>query len=268
MRLKGLGVQWVEYVQIHGGINVEEYHHLRNLKLPEAEPFRFLTSGRLVPWKGVHLALRAFAQANLPEAELWIEGSGPQKRQLMELAEKLGINHQVKFLEGLSRVEAWECLAQCHVLLHPSLHNLFTSICVEAMAAGRPIIGFSVDSAIPSQITTETGINIEAHDPEQAIEEMAAGMRLIESNDSLRMNMGRAGQERVESMYLWENRCVPLERNYFRVLEGTYEEADHSQEIALNDHVDFPQSAKEPQEEAISERAHYTHTGGPSKEND
>ncbi len=261
LRLKRLGVQRVEFVQTHGGINVDEYTHLRNLKPPKAVPFRFLSSGRLVPWKGIHLAIRALAQANLPEAEYWIEGSGPQGRHLAALAKKMGIAHQVQFFEGLSRIEAWACLEQCHVLLHPSLHNLFTNICVEAMAAGRPIIGFCVDPATPSQITPTTGVNIIAHDPQQAIGEMAHSMQLLAQNDSLRASMGRAGQERVASLYLWENKCLSLERNYFRVVENTFQEDWGPPEIGTNDMFGFPQSEENHhEEEAIHGRTNYAHS--------
>ena len=59
--------------------------------------------GRLLHWKGFHLGLRAFAQANLPNTEYWIVGDGPQWHHLQTLASDLGIAKKVKFWGRLPR---------------------------------------------------------------------------------------------------------------------------------------------------------------------
>ena len=91
-------------------------------------------------WKGFHLGLRAFACANLPDAEYWILGDGAELNQLQILADNLGIAQRVKFWGKLSREETLNKLRDCHVLVHPSLHDSGGWVCLEAMAAGRPVI--------------------------------------------------------------------------------------------------------------------------------
>jgi glycosyltransferase involved in cell wall biosynthesis len=66
-------------------------------------PTRFISIGRLLHWKGFHLGLRGFAMANLPGAEYWIVGDGPERGRLEALARELGIQTQVRFFGALSR---------------------------------------------------------------------------------------------------------------------------------------------------------------------
>ena len=60
-------------------------------------PVRFISMGRFLHWKGYHLAVRAFSQANLPDAEYWLLGDGPERKRLEAHAQDLGIASQVKF---------------------------------------------------------------------------------------------------------------------------------------------------------------------------
>ena len=69
------------------------------------DPLRFVSIARLLHWKGLHLGLKAFAQANLPEAEYWILGEGPERDRLQTMAEELGIGDRVKFWGRLPRQE-------------------------------------------------------------------------------------------------------------------------------------------------------------------
>ncbi len=65
-RLKRLGATNV-YIQSQVGISDEEIQQLKQLRIDETLPFRFVSIGRLLHWKGFHLGLRAFAKANLPD---------------------------------------------------------------------------------------------------------------------------------------------------------------------------------------------------------
>ena len=125
--------------------------------------------GRLLHWKGFHLGLRAFAQADLSEAEYWVCGDGAEWDRLHQLVKELKIESQVKFWGKLPRDQVLEKLGQCHVLVHPSLHDSGGWVCLEAMAAGRPVI--CLDLGGPAvQVTQETGFKIPATTPEESIQ--------------------------------------------------------------------------------------------------
>ncbi|MFM6202572.1 MAG: glycosyltransferase, partial [Dolichospermum sp.] len=147
-----------------------------------------------------HLGLRAFAQANLPNTEYWIVGDGPQWHQLQTLASHLGIAKKVKFWGRLPREKALDLLKDCHLLIHPSLHDSGGWVCMEAMAAGRPVI--CLDLGGPAvQVTEETGFKIAADEPYQVVRDLAAAMIYLVQNPELIVSMGQAGRKLVNENY-------------------------------------------------------------------
>ncbi|QYO68586.1 glycosyltransferase [Leptolyngbya sp. 7M] len=154
-RLHRIGAQQVQVLS-QVGLNEAEISVLTDYASSESLPIRFISIGRLLHWKGFHLGLQAFAQANLPiEAEYWIVGEGPENQPLQELAQTLGVAHQVKFWNRLPRAETLQHLGTCLALVHPSLHDSGGLVCLEAMAAGCPVI--CLDLGGPSvQVTADT----------------------------------------------------------------------------------------------------------------
>lgn len=218
-RIQQLGGQRVQVLS-ESGLQPEEVADLSQFPLPPTAPFRLISMGRLLHWKGFHLGLRAFAAANLPDAEYWILGIGPEEAQLKALAEKLNIAHQVKFWGRLPREEGLQKLAQSHVLVHPSLHDSGGWVCIEAMATGRPVI--CLDLGGPGvQVTAETGIKIPAHHPEQAVQEIAAAMRQLAQQPDLVRQFGEAGRLRARETFSWDSRTAFLDRAYRQLHDRT-----------------------------------------------
>lgn len=201
-RVRKMGCSHVQILS-ESGLSQEEIESLAQFPLPDVSPVRFISMGRLLHWKGFHLGLRAFAQANLPDAEYWIVGNGPEWKRLQSLADDLGITHQVKFWGQLPRAETLGKLAECQVLVHPSLHDSGGWVCLEAMGAGRPVI--CLDLGGPAQqVTEETGFKVPAITLKQTITHMAAVMVQVSGDAELRVRMGQAGQRRVREIYSWE----------------------------------------------------------------
>jgi glycosyltransferase involved in cell wall biosynthesis len=198
-------------------MNPAEIVQLVNLPLPPPQPVRFISMGRLLHWKGFYLGLQAFAQAQLPDAEYWILGDGPQRQLLEAMAEELGVAQQVKFLGKLDRAHALAKLGECHVLVHPSLHDSGGWVCLEAMAAGRPVV--CLDLGGPgSQVTAETGFKVAAEHPDQAVQELAAAMVTLAQDAALRQRLGQAGQIRVKECFDWEAKVLSQMEIYQKVL--------------------------------------------------
>lgn len=201
-RLYKMGVNNVQILP-ESGLPEEEIARLAQYSMPDSSPVRFISMGRLLHWKGFHLGLRAFAKADLPDAEYWILGDGPEWNRLQTLAQDLGIAQRVKFWGRLPREETLSKLRECHVLVHPSLHDSGGWVCMEAMAAGRPVI--CLDLGGPAvQVTKETGFKIPAHNPEQAVRDLAVAMVCLARDSELRLQMGQAGQNRSNQEFTWE----------------------------------------------------------------
>ena len=164
---------------------------------------RFISIGRLIHWKGLHLGIRAFAQASIPGAEYWLVGDGSERPCLEALAQRLGVFGSVKFLGRLSRTDTLQRLGEADVLVHPSLHDSGGLACLEAMAGRHAVI--CLDLGGPAQlVTNEVGIKIPARTPEQVIADIADAMIRLAENPNIRRQMGSAGRSRVSRYYLWD----------------------------------------------------------------
>lgn len=218
-RLHKLGAKYVQIVP-ESGLPKEEITRLGQYKLPEGSSIRFISMGRLLHWKGFYLGLRAFAKAKLSNSEYWILGDGPEHNNFQSLTQELGINQQVKFWGRLPREETLRKLGECHVLVHPSLHDSGGWVCMEAMAAGRPVI--CLDLGGPAiQVTEETGFKIPAHHPTQTVEDLASAMIRLATDSELRMRMSEAGKRLVAQSHSWQVRGEKLTQLYEELISLT-----------------------------------------------
>jgi len=157
---------------------------------------RFISIGRLVPWKGFHLGLQALARMRHTSAEYWIVGGGPAERSLKALAGELGVEHRVRFLGQLPREDVLRTLRDCDVLVHPSMHESGGAVCAEVMGAGRPVI--CLDLGGPGlQVTPDCGFRVPAREPGQVVQDMAIAMDALTDSPALCVAMGKAARLRV-----------------------------------------------------------------------
>lgn len=217
-RVRKLGALSVQCLS-ESSLSQTDVQQLGQLSLPNAEPVRFISIARLLHWKGFHLGLRAFAQANLADAEYWILGDGPELKRLKTLAIDLGIAHQVKFWGFLPREQVLEKLSACSALIHPSLHDSGGWVCLEAMAAGRPVV--CLDLGGPAQqVTTETGIKVSADSPKIATQEMAKAFQTLAKSSDYRVNMGKLGKQRVAELYTLNSKGQFFANLYSKALQS------------------------------------------------
>ena len=212
VRAKRIGGRRVE-TQSGMALDRNEREILAGLPAPPAGPMRFIAMGRLLHWKGFHLAIRTLAAADLPDAEYWILGDGPARESLEALATELGVAERVKFLGNLDRPDALATIGECHALLLPSLHDSGGWVFLEAMAAGRPVICANLGGP-PVQVTEECGIRVAADTPEHTVRELAQAMERLDGDRELCARMGAAGQRRVAEHLSWEGHAARAVREY------------------------------------------------------
>ena len=180
-----------------------------------------ISIGRLIHWKAYHLAIRAFAALETHaerEAEYWIIGDGAERTRLERLAAELGVEKRVRFLGKLSRAETLEKLAHSDVFVHPSLHDSGGWATLEAMACAKPVLCLNLGGP-GSQITPQTGVKLEARNPEQVVAELSSAMANLLSDNALREDLGAAGQRRVREHYSWPQKGLELARWYERAAQ-------------------------------------------------
>jgi glycosyltransferase involved in cell wall biosynthesis len=106
---------------------------------PETPTKNALFVGRLLPWKGVALALRVLVL--LPDWTLTIGGDGYDERRLRRLARRLTVEDRVAFLGWLTPGRVHDLMREgSDVLLFPSLHDEGGWVIAEALATGLPVV--------------------------------------------------------------------------------------------------------------------------------
>jgi glycosyltransferase involved in cell wall biosynthesis len=95
--------------------------------------------GRLMPWKGVDVAIRALA--SIPAAALLIAGAGQERENLERLVAELGLQERVYFLGPLDRAALPRLYSSVDLLLATSFASETFGIGpVEAQACGLPVV--------------------------------------------------------------------------------------------------------------------------------
>jgi glycosyltransferase involved in cell wall biosynthesis len=124
-------------------------------------PPRLLYAGRLLYWKGVHLAIRAFENLvqRMPESRLTIVGRGPEIGRLKADAAAFRLQDKVEFISWLPQQRLFELYASHNLLIFPSFHDSSGNVVIEALSRGLPVM--CLDLGGPAEIVTpESGIVI------------------------------------------------------------------------------------------------------------
>lgn len=119
-------------------VNSDELRMLAARTLPQRTGRRFIAVGRLAAQKNFSLLIRAFARMAGPNDRLTILGEGPQRKRLIRLARRLGIEKLIEMPGHVGSVVG--ALKAADVFVSSSNYEGLPSVVVEALAAGLPIV--------------------------------------------------------------------------------------------------------------------------------
>lgn len=165
------------------------------------EPLRVLFAGRLLGWKGVHLALRGVAKAAAAGADVHftVVGSGPYRDTLHRLADELGLETQrLQWREHMPQAELFALYAASHCFLFPSLHDSSGNVVLEAQSYGLPVI--CLDRGGPATLVgpgTARVVSTASCDEAELVRSLAASLVELAGDEGLRYAMGQAALEHV-----------------------------------------------------------------------
>jgi glycosyltransferase involved in cell wall biosynthesis len=219
-RLRALGCRDVS-LSTQTALSFEDLSLLRRIPARQQSPFRVISVGRFLHWKGFELGIKAFAEFHRrhPESEYWLIGDGPEQERWKQLAQNSTAGKSIVFWQTLPRLGVLERIAACDVLLHPSLHDSGGWVTAEAMAAGRPVI--CLDLGGPAlQVTEATGFKIPAISPEQVVADIAAALEQIVGDSSRCARLGAAARERIQQDFNWEKLGDELATLYARLVHA------------------------------------------------
>jgi glycosyltransferase involved in cell wall biosynthesis len=182
--------------------------------------FRFVTVGRLVPYKGMDLILRAMAGSSLlRECEFALIGDGPQRSTWEALARDLGLGDRVRFLGWLDHRDVSRELSLAQAFVFPSLREFGGGAVLEAMAMGLPPI--VVDYGGPAELVTpECGILLRLAPRDRLVTALATAMESLATDPSLRRRLGNSARQRVLAEFTWSAKASAIATIYTDLLKS------------------------------------------------
>ena len=147
-----------------------------------------LAVGRLTYQKGFDLLLKSwkFVIQEIPDWELYIVGSGEDKKMLENLSRKLNIYNSVKFISKTNEIEKYYMNSSIYVM--SSRFEGFGLVLVEAKSFGLPIVSFDINCG-PSDIVRDNidGFLVEKDN----IKELAKKIILLIKNEKIRKTFSK-----------------------------------------------------------------------------
>jgi glycosyltransferase involved in cell wall biosynthesis len=177
--------------------------------------FRVLYVGRLVYWKGLHLALRAFAEFHKlhPDARMTVIGKGPDEKWLADLAASLGLDDTVNWISHLEHAGVLRAYARHDAFLFPSLHDSSGNVVLEALSSGLPVV--CLDTGGPAVLVDPScGFKVRPGAPEQVVEDLARALDELARDPALRRAMSQAASDRAREDFSWTHQIHRMEELY------------------------------------------------------
>ncbi len=148
----------------------------------------------------------------LPAAGTWLNRGGREYyHELQTMVANAGIQDRFVWAGNVPDIPA--LMNALDIMVHTCEVEGFGRVAIEAMAAGRPVVGPAQGGIAESVVDGETGMLVEAGNPRAFA---AAAARLIE-DEQLRRSLGAAGRAHVSRVFSLERHVQLMEEIYQRV---------------------------------------------------
>lgn len=201
---------------------VDEETFKPEISVKKDASFRFFTLCALEKAKGVEDLLNAIAlwKPKISKVHFLIGGDGEDRKEFIQLSEKLGIQEYITWLGSLKRNEIPGYLNACNAFVLPSHLESFGIVFAEAIACGKPVVATRCGG--PESIVNElNGKLVPVKDPKALADALKW---MVENSDSFDSKTIRADfekrfshkavTEQIGSLYysLLQSKQSPLEQ--------------------------------------------------------
>jgi glycosyltransferase involved in cell wall biosynthesis len=201
-RLVGLGIEHDKIHVVSNTLNTDHFQLTEKKKT--SEDINLFYAGGLNFHRGLQVVIRAMAgmPRNHPEFILQILGEGSYRKDLEDLARKLGIEKQVIFHGWKPYEEMTEMMMESDYALIPHLRSAHTDSTIphklfQYMYAGKPVIASDCEPIKRIVNETKSGYIYPSDRPDELAD------LLIHLRDRDPGTLGRNGREWVEKKYNW-----------------------------------------------------------------
>ncbi len=197
------------------------------------QPFTFASCGGLSYYRGVDLAIRAFAKANLPNARYIHYCDGAFRQNVTQLAAELGIADRVHLPGDIPHIECVRGVARADACVHTVLRDS-QGLVAEAMIAGVPVI--TLDHLTPGMmVTPDCGVKIPINDrttADELVDQLASVMRDWYEHPDKLAALGEAARHRGQ-MFTADAKSSQYREHHRQVLRMLRAEAATPQPMRI-----------------------------------
>jgi glycosyltransferase involved in cell wall biosynthesis len=201
----------------YAGVENHIFHPPKNKRTNRVPTLIFV--GRLMPYKGPELLLRAAAIA-LRSCRFALKfvgaGESTYRKYCEQLAQSLGLSSNVEFLDGRPRASLAEFYRSADVFCMPSIETYGLAI-LEAMSSGCAVVVSDING--PGDIVQPgTGVKVPLQSPDQFLSELAARIVELLENAPLRHDLGDAARDHVIRHHDWKQ----IQSRLLEICEQTF----------------------------------------------
>jgi glycosyltransferase involved in cell wall biosynthesis len=181
------------------------------------DPLRLAWSGQHEPGKALPILLRALSR--LPQEVNWqleILGQGSCTTRWQRLARRYGVDGGCRWQGWLPRDQAVTVMQKAHVFVITSLKDLTSSVLIEALACGVPVVcpdhcGFH------DAVTDACGIRLPVCSVRQLEADLADALVYLAGHEERRRQLAQGALQRVQA-FSWEEKAQRVDSIYRRVM--------------------------------------------------
>ena len=186
----------------HLGVDLERFSKISNEIKGDSNVITLLSIGRFIEKKGMSYSIKAISKLikKHPQISLLIVGDGPLRNSLHNLAHRLNLKQNIKFLGYLDRDGLKQAYEKAQIFILPSITGKdgdtegTPTVLLEAQAMRLPVVS-TFHAGIPELIEDEVSGYLV---PEKDIEELATAIEKLILDEELRQRMGNAGYKKVD----------------------------------------------------------------------
>jgi glycosyltransferase involved in cell wall biosynthesis len=156
-----------------------------------------ISAGRLVPWKGFEMLIRAIPEmlVDTPDLKLYIAGDGPDRAELSILVSSLHLENTVIFLSVLSKEKLLQYIKASDVFALNTFYEGFSHQILEAMSLGTPVVT-TTEGGNPEMIETgKDGLLVTYNDTRA----FASTITLLLAQKKYAKDLAKNGEEKADT---------------------------------------------------------------------
>lgn len=190
---------------IYNGINNSHYQNIKTIE-KDGDP-QLLFVGNLFEYKKVQIIISAMKKIliDFPNANFQIIGQGEFSEELKKIIEINELGKNVKIIGGVNDYELRQKYASCDIYISASSFETFGLPLLEAMAAGKPVLGSNIPAHKELIDASKAGLIFENN-----IDEIAEKIKVVYEN---RIELGKLGKKFAEK-HDWEQVCKQIAKVY------------------------------------------------------